>query len=58
MERITREDMAGKLTCDLGVGVGELATDNDLICLRPVKIAAGFVELAEEVTDVVLGALI
>ena len=58
MERITREDMAGKLTCDLGVGVGELATDDDLIRLCPVKVTAGLGELAEEVADEPLGALV
>ena len=50
--------MAEKLTCDLGVGVGELATDNDLVRLRLVEVTAGFGELAEEVADVALGTLI
>ena len=50
--------MARNLTGSLGVCVGKLAADNDLICLRSVKIAAGFIELAEKVADVVLGALI
>ena len=49
---------SGKLTCDLGVGVGELAADDDLICLRPVKVTAGLVALAEEVADEALGGLI
>jgi hypothetical protein len=57
-KKLMEKDMAGNLTGSLGVGVGELAADNDLIRLRPVKIAASFVELAEEVADVVLGALI
>jgi len=57
-KKLLKKDMAGNLTGSLGVGVGELAADNDLICLCPVKIAAGFIELAEEVADVVLGALI
>ena len=46
MEMIVKEDMVRK-TCDLGVGVGELAADDDLICLCPVKITAGLVALAE-----------
>ena len=50
--------MAGKLTCDLGVGVGELAADNDLVCLRPVEVTTRFSELAEEIADVVLSTLI
>ena len=58
MERITREDMAGKLTCDLGVGVGELATDNDLVRLRPIEVMVGFGELTEKVADVALGTVI
>ena len=58
VKKLLKKDMAGNLTGSLGVGVGELAADNDLIHLRPVKIAAGFVELAGEVADVVLGALI
>ena len=58
LEKITKGDMAGKLTCDLGVGVGELAADDDLIRLSPVKVTAGFGELAEEIADVVLSPLI
>ena len=58
LERNTKEDMEGKLTCDLGVGVGELSADNDLVHLRPIKITAGFSELTEEVTDVALGTLV
>ena len=50
--------MAGRLTCDLGVGVGELVADDDLVRLRPVEVTAGFVKLAEEVTDVALSTLI
>ena len=46
------------LTGNLGVGVGELATDDDLICLCPVEIAAGLVPLAEEVSTEVLSALV
>ena len=49
---------SGKLTCNLGVGVGELAADDDLIRLRPVKVTAGLVALAEEVADEALGGLI
>ena len=58
MGGITKEDMAGELTCDLGVGVGEMAVDNDLVCLRPIEVTAGFSELAEEVTDVAFGTLV
>ena len=58
LERNTKEDMEGKLTCDLGVGVGELSADNDLVRLCPVEVTAGFGELAEEVADVALGTLI
>ena len=50
--------MAGKLTCGLGVGVGELAADDDLIRLSTVKIATGLGELAEEVADEPLGAFV
>ena len=50
--------MARRLTCDLGVGVGELVADDDLVRLRPVEVTAGFVKLAEEVTDVALSTLI
>ena len=46
------------LTGDLGVGVGELATDDDLVRLRPVELAAGFVPLAEEVAVEALSAFI
>ena len=35
-----------------------MAADDDLIHLCPVEVAAGFSELAEEVTDVTMGALI
>ena len=55
---ITKEGMAGKLTCDLGVGVGELAMDDDLVSLRPIEVMAGFGELAEEVAYVALGTLV
>jgi len=57
-KKLLRKDMARNLTGSLGVCVGKLAADNDLIRLRSVKIAAGFIELAEKVADVVLGALI
>ena len=57
-KKLLKKDMARNLTSSLGVGVGELVADDDLIRLCPVKIAAGFVELAGEVADVVLGALI
>ena len=50
--------MVRKLTCDLGVGVGEVATDNDLVRLRPIKVTVGFGELTEKVTDVALGTLV
>jgi hypothetical protein len=50
--------MARKLTCDLGVGIGELAADDDLVCLSPVEVVAGFGELAKEVTDVALSTLV
>ena len=53
-----KRDMAEKFTGDLGVSVGELTEDDNLIHLRRVKLAAGLVPLAEEVADVVLGALI
>jgi hypothetical protein len=46
--------MSGKLTGGPGVGVGELAADDDLICLSSVKVAADLGELAEEVADVIL----
>ena len=58
MGGITKEGMAGKLTCDLGVGVGVLAADDDLVRLRPVEVAAGFGKLAEEVADVSLSTLV
>jgi hypothetical protein len=58
LEKITKEDMAGKLTCDLGVGVGELVADDDLVRLHPVEVTAGFGKLAEEVTDVAFGTLV
>ena len=59
----TRKRLQGKmwsegLTGNLGVGVGELAAEDDLICLCPIEIAAGLVALAEEVADEPLGALI
>ena len=46
------------LTSDPGVGEGELATDDDLIRLRPIELAAGLIALAEEVADEPLGALV
>ena len=49
---------SGELTSDLGVGVAELAANDDLIRLCPVKVTAGLVALAEEVADEALGALI
>ena len=58
MEKITKKDMARKLTCGLGVGVGELATDDDLFRLCPVKVVAGLNELAEEVANVALSTLV
>ena len=50
--------MIPELTYGLGVSVGELATDDDLVRPCPVEVAAGLVELAEEVADVVLGTLV
>ena len=50
--------MVGKLTCDLGVGIGEVVADNDFVRLRPIKVTAGFGELTEEVADVALGTLV
>ena len=47
--------MIPELTYGLGVSVGELATDDDLVRPCPVEVAPGLVELAEEVADVVLG---
>ena len=47
--------MVGKLTGGPGVGIGELATNHNLIRLRSVEVVVGLVELAEEVADVVLG---
>ena len=44
--------MVRKLTCDLGVGIGEVTTDDNLVRLHPIKVTAGFGELAEEVADV------
>jgi hypothetical protein len=58
LEKITEEDMTGKLTCSPGVSVGELAANDDLVCLCPVEVAAGFGELAKEVVDVVLSTLV
>ena len=45
-------------TGDFGVGIGELAANDDLIHLCPVELVAGLVPLAEEVMDESLGALI
>ena len=47
--------MTPELTCGLGVGAGELAADDDLVHSCLVEVAAGLVELAEEVADGVLG---
>jgi hypothetical protein len=55
---IEREASSEGLTGDLGVGVGELAADDDLIRLHPVEIATGLVVLAEEVADEPLGTLV
>jgi len=57
-KKLLKKDMARNLTGSLGVGVGELAADHDLIHLRPVEVTTGLVELAEEIADVVLGALV
>ena len=56
--RSQEKTWSGGLTGDLGVGIGELAADDDLIGLRPVEITAGLVALAKEVADEPLGALI
>jgi hypothetical protein len=56
--KITKENMAGRLTCDIGVSVGELAVDDDLVRLRLVEVTAGLSKLAEKVADVALGILI
>jgi hypothetical protein len=50
--------MARKLTGNLGVGVGELAADDDPVGLCRVEPAAGLIPLTEEVADEPLGALI
>ena len=50
--------MAEKLTSAFGVGIGELAADDDVVRLHPVEVTTGFGELAEEVADVALGTLI
>ena len=49
--------MARKLTGNLGVGVGELAADDDPVGLCRVEPAAGLIPLMEEVVDEPLGAL-
>ena len=49
---------ARKLTGDPGVGGGELATDDGLVGLRRIELAADLVPLVEEVADKPLGALI
>jgi len=48
---------AGRLTCDLGVGIGKVTTDNNLVRLHPVEVTAGIGELVEGVADVALGTL-
>ena len=50
--------MARKLTGNPGVGVGELAVDDDPVGLCRVEPAAGLIPLTEEVADEPLGALI
>ena len=50
--------MIPKLTCGLGVGAGELATDDNLVRPCPVEVATGLVELAEEAADVLLSACV
>ena len=57
-KRLQEKMWSEGLTGNLGVGVGEMAADDDLIHLCPVEVTAGFGELAEEVVDVTLGALI
>ena len=49
---------ARKLTGDPGVGGGELATDDGLVGLRRIELAADLVPLVEEVADEPLGALV
>jgi len=56
--KVIKEDMVPKLTCGLGVGAGELAADDDLVHPCPVEVTTHLVELAEEITDVLLGACI
>ena len=56
--KVIKEDIVLKLTCGLGVGAGELATDDNLVRPCPVEVATGLVELAEEAADVLLGACI
>ena len=53
-----KRGMAEELTGDLGVSIGELTVDDDLIHLRCVKLAESLVPLAEEVADEPLGALV
>jgi hypothetical protein len=50
--------MARRLTGDPGVGIRELATDDDPVGLCHIELAAGLIPLAEEVADEALGALI
>jgi len=56
--KVIKEDMVPKLTCGLGVGAGELATDDNLVRPCPVEVATGLVELAEEAADVLLSACV
>ena len=50
--------MSGGLTSDPGVGEGEQAADDNLVCLCPIELTAGLIPLVEEVADEPLGALI
>ena len=41
--KVIKEDMVPKFTCGLGVGAGELAADDDLVCPCPVEVATNLV---------------
>ena len=56
--KVIKEDMVPKLTCGLGVGAGEMASNDDLVRPCSVEVTMDLVELAEEVADVVLGTRI
>ena len=50
--------MPGGLTGDPGVGGGELAANDNLVCPRPIELAAGLILLAKKIADETLGALV